>query len=71
LLPSGIVAAGYLKHVKDDGSYQMHIYLQYSGLMMVLLGFLFVVDAELKGLFVTSSHVKLGIAGIVLAWLNL
>ncbi|KAG6608290.1 Cytochrome b561, DM13 and DOMON domain-containing protein, partial [Cucurbita argyrosperma subsp. sororia] len=30
LLPGGILAARYLKHVKGDGWYQIHVYLQYS-----------------------------------------
>lgn len=66
LLPGGILAARYLKRVKGDSWYQIHVYLQYSGLVIVLLGFLFAV-AELRGLFIASTHVKLGIAAIFLA----
>ncbi|XP_021739481.1 cytochrome b561, DM13 and DOMON domain-containing protein At5g54830 [Chenopodium quinoa] len=66
LLPAGVLTARYLKHMKGDGWYKVHVYLQYSGLAIVLLGFLFAV-AELKGLFMTSLHVKLGMAGVVLA----
>lgn len=66
LLPGGILSARYLKHVKGDSWYQIHVYLQYSGLAIVLLGFLFAV-AELRGLFITSTHVKLGISAIFLA----
>ncbi|TYI58231.1 hypothetical protein E1A91_D11G340800v1 [Gossypium mustelinum] len=66
LIPGGILAARYLKHVKGDGWYQIHIYLQYSGLAIILLGVLFAV-AELRGFYVSSLHVKLGIAAIVFA----
>ncbi|KAF7139053.1 hypothetical protein RHSIM_Rhsim07G0163300 [Rhododendron simsii] len=66
LLPGGILAARYLKHVKGDGWYQLHVYLQYSGLAIVLLGFLFAV-AELQGLHFDSVHVKFGMAAIFLA----
>nr|KJB45792.1 hypothetical protein B456_007G328400 [Gossypium raimondii] len=69
LIPGGILAARYLKHVKGDGWYQIHIYLQYSGLAIILLGVPFAV-AELRGFFVSSLHVKLGIAAIVFASLQ-
>ncbi|XP_027097715.2 cytochrome b561, DM13 and DOMON domain-containing protein At5g54830 [Coffea arabica] len=65
LLPGGILAARYLKHVKGDGWFQLHVYLQYSGLSIVFLGFLFAV-AELRGLFLHSLHVKLGMLAILL-----
>ncbi|XP_050218268.1 cytochrome b561, DM13 and DOMON domain-containing protein At5g54830 [Mercurialis annua] len=66
LLPGGILAARYLKHVKGDGWYQIHVYLQYSGLAIVLLGLLFAV-AELRGFYVSSLHVKFGLTAIFLA----
>jgi hypothetical protein len=66
LFPGGILAARYLKHVKGDGWYKIHVYLQYSGLAIVLLALLFAV-AELRGFFVSSVHVKFGIAAIILA----
>ncbi|EEF46893.1 dopamine beta-monooxygenase, putative [Ricinus communis] len=66
LLPGGILAARYLKHVKGDGWYQVHVYLQYSGLAIVLLGLLFAV-AELRGFYVSSLHVKFGLTAIFLA----
>ncbi|KAK7247346.1 hypothetical protein RIF29_42227 [Crotalaria pallida] len=66
LLPGGILAARYLKHVKNDGWYQIHVYLQYSGLTIVLIALLFAV-AELRGFHVSSVHVKFGIAAIFLA----
>ncbi|KAK9280570.1 hypothetical protein L1049_014263 [Liquidambar formosana] len=66
LLPGGVLAARYLKHVKGDGWYQIHVYLQYSGLAIVLLGFLFAV-AELRGFYLSSVHVKFGITAIFLA----
>ncbi|PPD80798.1 hypothetical protein GOBAR_DD22267 [Gossypium barbadense] len=66
LIPGGILAARYLKHVKGDGWYQIHIYLQYSGLAIIILGVLFAV-AELRGFYVSSLHVQLGIVAIVSA----
>ncbi|CAN0876282.1 Cytochrome b561, DM13 and DOMON domain-containing protein At5g54830 [Linum grandiflorum] len=66
LLPGGVLSARYLKHLKGDGWYQIHVYLQYSGLSIVLLGFLFAV-AELRGLYVSSLHVKFGLTAIILA----
>ncbi|KAF3663134.1 Cytochrome, and DOMON domain-containing protein [Capsicum annuum] len=66
LLPGGILAARYLKHVKGDGWFQIHVYLQYSGLSIVFLGFLFAV-AELRGLSFSSLHVKFGMLAVVLA----
>ncbi|KAL0297150.1 UNVERIFIED_CONTAM: cytochrome, DM13 and DOMON domain-containing protein [Sesamum radiatum] len=49
------VLARYLKHVKDDNWFRIHVYLQYSGLAIVFLGFLFAV-AELRGLTFDSVH---------------
>ncbi|KAL9168182.1 hypothetical protein ABFS82_05G143800 [Erythranthe guttata] len=66
LLPAGVLAARYLKHVKDDSWYRIHVYLQYSGLAIVFLGFLFAV-AELRGLTLDSVHVKFGMLAILLA----
>ncbi|KAL0904645.1 hypothetical protein M5K25_026774 [Dendrobium thyrsiflorum] len=66
LLPGGILAARYLKHVKGDSWYQTHVYLQYSGIAIVLLGVLFAA-AELRGFYISSTHVKFGVAAIVLA----
>ncbi|XAR71033.1 hypothetical protein NMG60_11028113 [Bertholletia excelsa] len=66
LLPGGILAARYLKRVKGDGWFQLHVYMQYSGLAIILLGFLFAV-AELQGLCFDSVHVKFGILAILLA----
>lgn len=66
LFPGGILAARYLKHVKDDSWFRIHVYLQYSGLAIVFLGFLFAV-AELRGLTLQSMHVKFGMLAILLA----
>ncbi|KAL4181805.1 hypothetical protein AMTRI_Chr12g272860 [Amborella trichopoda] len=66
LLPGGILAARYLKHVKGDGWFQFHVKLQYSGLSIAFLGVLFAA-AELRGFFVSSLHVKFGITAILLA----
>ncbi|KAM7258917.1 hypothetical protein ACFE04_014658 [Oxalis oulophora] len=66
LLPGGILAARYLKHLKGDGWYQIHVYLQYSGLAICMLGFLFAV-AEIRGFSFSPLHVKFGVAAIVLA----
>ncbi|XP_057417487.1 cytochrome b561, DM13 and DOMON domain-containing protein At5g54830-like [Lotus japonicus] len=66
LLPGGILAARYLKHLKGDGWYRIHVYLQYSGLSIVLLALLFAV-AELRGFYASSAHVKFGFTAIFLA----
>ncbi|XP_047950709.1 cytochrome b561, DM13 and DOMON domain-containing protein At5g54830 [Salvia hispanica] len=66
LLPGGILAARYLKHVKDDSWFKIHVYMQYSGLAIIFLGFLFAV-AELRGLTLQSTHVKFGMLAILLA----
>ncbi|KAG2410435.1 hypothetical protein LR48_Vigan01g033200 [Vigna angularis] len=66
LFPGGILAARYLKHLKGDGWYRIHVYLQYSGLIIVLLALLFAV-AELRGFYVSSTHVKFGFTTILLA----
>ncbi|KAG8375826.1 hypothetical protein BUALT_Bualt10G0140700 [Buddleja alternifolia] len=65
LLPGGILAARYLKRVKGDRWFQIHVYLQYSGLAIVFLGFLFAV-AELQGFIFDSLHVKIGLLAILL-----
>lgn len=65
LLPGGVLAARYLKHVKGNGWYLFHIYLQYSGLAITLLALLFAV-AELRGFFLSSLHVKFGVVAIFL-----
>ncbi|KAI4969666.1 cytochrome b561, DM13 and DOMON domain-containing protein At5g54830-like [Hordeum vulgare subsp. vulgare] len=59
LLPGGIVAARYLKHVKGDLWFQAHTYLQYSGLAVMFMGVLFAV-AELRGFSFKSTHAKIG-----------
>lgn len=66
LLPGGILSARYLKHIKGDGWFKIHMYLQCSGLAIVFLGLLFAV-AELNGFSFSSSHVKFGFTAIVLA----
>ncbi|XP_074566770.1 cytochrome b561, DM13 and DOMON domain-containing protein At5g54830-like [Curcuma longa] len=66
LLPGGILAARYLKQIKGDGWYQLHVYLQYSGIAIMLLGLLFAA-AELRGFYLSIVHVKFGVAAIVLA----
>ncbi|CAI9096627.1 OLC1v1032818C1 [Oldenlandia corymbosa var. corymbosa] len=66
LLPGGVLAARYLKHVKGDKWFQLHVYLQYSGLSIIFLGFLFAV-AELRGFVFQSVHVKFGMLAILLA----
>ncbi|KAJ1405362.1 Cytochrome b561/ferric reductase transmembrane [Sesbania bispinosa] len=66
LLPGGILAARYLKHLKGDGWFRIHVYLQYSGLAIVLLALLFAV-AELRGFYFSSAHVKFGFTAILVA----
>jgi hypothetical protein len=66
LLPGGILSARYLKSLKGDGWYQIHVYLQYSGIAIMFLGVLFAA-AELRGFYVSSVHVKFGVAALLLA----
>lgn len=69
LLPGGILAARYLKNLKGDGWYQIHVYLQYSGIAIMFLGVLFAA-AELRGFYVSSVHVKFGVTALLLAGLQ-
>uniref|UniRef100_A0A0D9XGN4 Cytochrome b561 domain-containing protein n=1 Tax=Leersia perrieri TaxID=77586 RepID=A0A0D9XGN4_9ORYZ len=69
LLPGGILAARYLKSLKGDGWYQIHVYLQYSGIAIMFLGVLFAA-AELRGFYVSSVHVKFGVTALLLAVLQ-
>ncbi|MCO5567782.1 hypothetical protein L7F22_021478 [Adiantum nelumboides] len=66
LFPGGVLAARYLRHLKDDGWFQIHVYSQYSGLAIMFLGVLFAV-AELREFRTGSLHVKLGLTSIVIA----
>ncbi|XP_064945641.1 cytochrome b561, DM13 and DOMON domain-containing protein At5g54830-like [Musa acuminata AAA Group] len=66
LLPGGILAARYLRHIKGDGWFQLHVYLQYSGIAIMLLGVLFAA-AELRGFYLSLVHVKFGVTAILLA----
>ncbi|KAK3132693.1 hypothetical protein QOZ80_6AG0526390 [Eleusine coracana subsp. coracana] len=66
LLPGGIMAARYLKRLKGDGWFQIHVYLQYSGIAIMFLGVLFAA-AELRGFSVSSVHVKFGVLALLLA----
>uniref|UniRef100_A0A0A9EDF7 Cytochrome b561 domain-containing protein n=1 Tax=Arundo donax TaxID=35708 RepID=A0A0A9EDF7_ARUDO len=60
LLPGGIMAARYLKHLKGDVWFQAHTYLQYSGIAVMFLGVLFAV-AELRGFSFKSRHARIGV----------
>ncbi|RLN12030.1 cytochrome b561, DM13 and DOMON domain-containing protein [Panicum miliaceum] len=66
LFPGGIMAARYLKHLKGDLWFQAHIYLQYSGIAVMLLGVLFAV-AELRGFFFKSKHARIGAVAFTIA----
>lgn len=66
LFPGGVLAARYLKHLKDDGWFQIHVYSQYSGIAVMFLGVLFAV-AEIREFRWGSLHVKLGLISILLA----
>ncbi|TVU08330.1 hypothetical protein EJB05_41731, partial [Eragrostis curvula] len=59
LLPGGIMAVRYLKHLKGDVWFQAHTYLQYSGIVVMFLGVLFAV-AELRGFSFKSRHARIG-----------
>jgi cytochrome b561 len=63
------MAARYLKSLKGDGWFQIHVYLQYSGIAIMFLGVLFAA-AELRGFFVSSVHVKFGVLALLLAVLQ-
>jgi hypothetical protein len=65
LFPGGVLAARYMKHLKDDGWYQIHVYAQYSGAAVMFLGVLFAV-AEIKEFRTSSAHVKLGLTSIAI-----
>ena len=60
------MAARYSKHLKGDGWFQIHVNLQYSGIVVMLLGLLFVA-AELKGFHIESLHVNFGVEAIIFA----
>eukprot|EP00250_Pteridium_aquilinum_P010873 c19688_g1_i1 orf=592-3381(+) len=66
LFPGGVLAARYLKYLKDDGWFQIHVYAQYSGIAIMFLGVLFAV-AEIREFRTGSLHVKLGLISILLA----
>ncbi|XP_039844288.1 cytochrome b561, DM13 and DOMON domain-containing protein At5g54830-like isoform X2 [Panicum virgatum] len=66
LFPGGIMAARYLKHLKGDLWFQAHIYLQYSGTAVMLLGVLFAV-AELRGFSFKSRHARIGAVAFAFA----
>lgn len=65
LLPGGILAARYTKHLNGDVWFKIHVYSQYSGLAITFLGILFAV-AELRGFHLDSLHVKFGILTILM-----
>ncbi|CAA6672262.1 unnamed protein product [Spirodela intermedia] len=58
------VAWGML--LPGDGWFKIHVYLQYSGISIMLLGVLFAA-AELRGFSISSLHVKFGITALILA----
>ena len=60
------MAARYLKHLKGDLWFQAHIYLQYSGTAVMLLGVLFAV-AELRGFSFKSRHARIGAVAFAFA----
>ncbi|KAI3687142.1 hypothetical protein L1987_80833 [Smallanthus sonchifolius] len=65
LLPAGILAARFTKHLPGDIWFKIHVYSQYSGLAITFLGILFAV-AELRGFHLGSSHVKFGTLTILM-----
>jgi hypothetical protein len=66
LIPGGIMAARYLKHLKGDVWFEAHTYLQYSGIVVMFLGVLFAV-AELRGFSFQSRHARIGVIAFTLA----
>ncbi|KAF8687186.1 hypothetical protein HU200_042852 [Digitaria exilis] len=69
LLPGGIMAVRYLKHLKGDLWFQAHTYLQYSGIAVMLLGVLFAV-AELRGFSFKSRHARIGAVAFTFAFVQ-
>lgn len=65
LLPGGILAARYTKHLTGEVWFKIHVYSQYSGLAITFLGILFAV-AELRGFHIGSVHVKFGVLTILM-----
>ena len=63
LILGGVLVTIYFKHLKGDGWFQIHVNLQYSGIVVMLLGFLFVAT-KLKGFHIEYLHVKFGVAAI-------
>ena len=66
LLPGGIMAARYLKHLKGEVWFQAHTYLQYSSIAVMFLGVLFAV-AELRGFSFKSRHARIGAVALTFA----
>jgi len=65
LLPGGILAARYTKHLNGEVWFKIHVYSQYSGLAITFLGILFAV-AELRGFHLGSLHVKFGLLTVLM-----
>lgn len=63
ILPRGVLAGIYLKHIKGYGWFHIHAYFQYSGISVMLLGLLFSA-AELKVFQIESLHVNFGVEAI-------
>jgi hypothetical protein len=66
LLPGGIMAARYLKHLKGEAWFQAHTYLQYSSIAVMFLGVVFAV-AELRGFSFKSRHARIGAVALTFA----
>ncbi|EER88731.1 cytochrome b561, DM13 and DOMON domain-containing protein At5g54830 [Sorghum bicolor] len=66
LLPGGIMAARYLRHLKGELWFQAHTYLQYSSIAVMFLGVLFAV-AELRGFSFKSRHARMGAVALTFA----
>lgn len=65
IFPTGILTARFLKHLNGDKWYRVHVFLQYTGLAVVVFS-IFLAAAELGGIFISSMHTKFGVAAIIL-----
>ncbi|CAM6120752.1 unnamed protein product [Calypogeia fissa] len=69
LLPGGVLGARYLKHLNNNGWFEIHIYAQLSAIVVMLLGLLFAI-AELHGFNFRTAHMKVGLLSISIALLQ-
>lgn len=69
LLPGGVLGARYLKHLDNNGWFEIHMYSQLSAIVVMLLGLLFAVG-ELHGFNFRTGHMRVGMLSILLVLLQ-